>query len=59
MVEQLQFITMVNNFVTLVTTRALCQFVQALMVDGSSFTTMVQILMAMVELHHLCDVGPR
>ena len=59
MVEQLQFITMVNNFVTMVTTRALGQFIQALMVDGSSFATMVQIYMAMVELHHLCDVGPR
>ena len=59
MVEQLQFITIMNNFVTMVTTRALCRLIQALMVDGSGFTTMVQIFMAMVELHHLCDVGPR
>ena len=64
MMEQLQFVTMANGFVTMVTTRALCLFIQALMVAWIQFTIMVRILWqwwyfttcvtwAPVELHRL------
>ena len=44
MMEQLQFVTMANGLVMMVTTRARCLFIQALMVAWLQFTIMVRIL---------------
>ena len=59
MMEQLQFVTMANGFVTMVTTRALLSVHTG--VDGGMVTVYDNgsHFMAVVVLHDLSDVGPR